>query len=89
VLTITLALTLTHPYYPLLTLGKEPVANLIGRVCGNKVRGLYKRFVCLFLERALVQSIMSPKRLLYFAPLYFAHKLYRAMYGSRPTPLLC
>ena len=51
--------------------------------------GLYKIFVCIFRDCALVDSIIGTKHLLYFAPLYFAHTLYRAMYGSPSTPVLC
>jgi len=53
--------------------------------------GLHKIFVCLLWDCALVDYIISPQRLLYFAPLYFAnnHKHDRAMYGFTPTPLLC
>jgi len=50
--------------------------------------GLYKIFVCIFRDCALVTSSIATKHLLYFTPLYLAHKQYRAMYGSPSTPLL-
>ena len=52
--------------------------------------GIYKIFFRLFWDCALVTSIISPTRLVYFAPLYVAHKQYRAMYASPPDPpLVC
>ena len=48
--------------------------------------GLYKRFVCIFRDWAIANSTIGTKHLHDFAPLYFAHKQYRAMYGSLRTP---
>jgi len=39
-------------------------------------------------EHSLIKSSISPKRLLYVAPLYVAHTQYRAMYGFAPTPFV-